>query len=72
MGFVNEEALKLIAEGARKLAGEQIVSGKRKGIGMDGQEICITIAMPEKPEVEAEDDEPMIKKKMKEYGIEVD
>ena len=69
--FMNDEALKMIAEGARKLAGEQIATGKRKGIGLDGQEICITISMPEKP-MEVDEEEAPIKKKMKEYGIEVD
>ena len=66
--MMNMEALKMIAEGARMLAGKQIVDGKRKGVGADGMEITITIDKP----VKSDDDMPMIKKKMKEYGIDDD
>jgi hypothetical protein len=69
--MINIDAIKQIAEGARKMAGEQIATGKRKGISRDGQIIEITIkpASMEGDEKEGGEMESPMKKKLREYGI---
>jgi hypothetical protein len=70
-----QAALLDVVRAARKLAGQQMREGARKGINADGSEIVIKIEMPaETVEVEGEEGKEgpelsPFKKRMKEAGI---
>jgi hypothetical protein len=78
---IEREALHGISMYGRKLAAQMMKSGQRKGVGLDGKEISITITIPaegEKAEMEecgsgeeCATEGPM-RRKMREFGISED